>query len=94
MRKKPGRKPYVYNLELTRQLDCVLCYHPPPNDPHHLRSRGAGGTDEIENLVPLCRKCHTAIHTTGIVEQAEKYPAFKRILIEKGWSFNGIKWIR
>ena len=33
-----------------------------PLDPHHVRSRGVGGSDVPANIVALCRACHTASH--------------------------------
>lgn len=49
--------------ELCRSLPCFACGAPPPSDPHHLRSRGAGGDDS--ECVNLCRECHTEFHTVG-----------------------------
>jgi len=43
-----------------REQPCWVCNRPPPSDPHHVVSRGAGGTDE--HTVPLCRTCHTLTH--------------------------------
>jgi hypothetical protein len=45
---------------------CEWCRKPTPAgcDPHHVRSRGAGRIDVRENLVSLCRVCHT-IHHAG-----------------------------
>lgn len=40
-------------------------------DVHHLVFRSHGGTDDIENLIGLCRKCH---------EDAHNNPAFNRKL--------------
>jgi hypothetical protein len=34
-------------------------------DPHHLRTRGAGGDDVEENLMALCRMHHTVFHQTS-----------------------------
>jgi predicted restriction endonuclease len=31
-------------------------------DPHHIRSKGAGGQDVPENLITLCREHHDAAH--------------------------------
>ena len=53
-------------LELVRKKFCEVCMHPPLNDAHHLRTRGAGGDDSPENLMALCRKCHTEWHMIGI----------------------------
>lgn len=41
-------------------------------DPHHVRTRGAGGRDK-SNLVPLCRKHHTELHTIGRYTFEDKY---------------------
>ncbi len=48
-----------------RSRPCDVCGTPPPSDPHHVRSRGAGHGDWIDgrgNLLPLCRPCHRARH--------------------------------
>lgn len=45
-----------------RQLNCCACGHT-PSEPHHVRSRGAGGTSK--DLVPLCGVCHRAVHSMG-----------------------------
>ena len=29
---------------------------------HHIKPLGRGGTNDISNLVPLCRECHAKIH--------------------------------
>ena len=49
--------------EWCRTLPCCVCGRKPPSDPHHIVSRGAGGSDR--DCVPLCRDCHTEIHTIG-----------------------------
>ena len=33
-----------------------------PVDVHHIRRRGQGGTDELDNLIALCRSCHAWVH--------------------------------
>ena len=43
--------------------DCWVCYKPAV-DIHHIIGRGQGGDpkkikDSINNLIPLCRDCHT-----------------------------------
>ena len=31
-------------------------------DIHHKKYKSQGGTDDIDNLIALCRKCHSDIH--------------------------------
>ncbi len=45
---------------------------PWPLDPHHIKSRGAGGGDTLDNLVVLCRPCH---------DQAQTYKIHRAALI-------------
>lgn len=52
-------------VEYIREQWCCCC-GTPGSDPHHVKTRGAGGQDE-KNLVPLCRICHTTVHTRGRV---------------------------
>lgn len=47
----------------VRSLPCCVCHKPGPSDPHHVRSRGAGGTSK--DLVPFCRRHHMEYHATG-----------------------------
>lgn len=49
--------------ELCRALRCCVCGFPPPSDPEHVRTRGAGGKDR--DTVPLCRSCHDLRHAKG-----------------------------
>ncbi len=42
-----------------------------PVDPAHIRSRGAGGGDEPDNVIPLCRACHSEQHQMGLKAFAE-----------------------
>jgi len=44
--------------------------------PHHIRTRGAGGTDESGNLLALCTTHHTEAHAMGIQSFANKYEQF------------------
>lgn len=52
-----------------RESACCVCGAPPPSDPAHVRSRGAGGKDA--DTVPLCRSCHDEQHRVGIASFSE-----------------------
>ena len=41
---------------------CEVCGAPCDCGPHHIKSRGAGGSDAEENLIQLCFNCHRKVH--------------------------------
>lgn len=49
---------------LCRTEPCAGCGAPPPCDPDHVITRGAGGLDE--DTAPLCRVCHIERHALGV----------------------------
>ena len=68
-----------YSIEYAnywaQHLFCEICgYHADP--PHHIRTRGAGGSDETSNLLSLCTAHHTEAHTIGVTSFANKYEKF------------------
>jgi hypothetical protein len=68
---------------------CIVC-NKKGIDYHHIKSRGAGGTDHDWNLLPLCRKHHTEVHKIGLRTFAQKYPNVSKFLRINGWQFNPI----
>jgi 5-methylcytosine-specific restriction endonuclease McrA len=67
-------------LDQYRVLPCVACRRPPPSDPAHLTTKGAGGGDVPENLMSLCRQCHTQQHAVGWRKFASKWPRVRLVL--------------
>jgi hypothetical protein len=60
------------------------CYGPLDN--HHITTRGAGGSDDPENIVRLCRKHHSECHSIGRESFFKKYdlmPLLERALLLK-----------
>lgn len=55
---------------------CEACFKPAQGLPHHIKHRGAGGTDDYRNLLRLCHSCHFGYchSSTGIKGLIEKYP--------------------
>lgn len=41
---------------------CQRCHAERSHDIHHVNQRSTGGTDDLDNLVALCRPCHMHIH--------------------------------
>lgn len=50
-------------IDACRRPTCEICGRPAGGEPHHIITRGAGGPDIPENLIQLCRVCHTKAHT-------------------------------
>lgn len=75
-------------------MPCVITGNPPPNDPHHLKSKGSFGDDVEWNLIPLKHELHRELHKAGMTKFADKYPEFKKWLLTNGWIFESDKWRR
>lgn len=52
---------------------------------HHIKTRGSGGSDEKENLMPLCFSCHTEVHKIGLLSFSERYKSVEYFLIANDW---------
>ena len=44
------------------QHKCAVCQNNDYLEFHHLVSKKCGGSDDIDNLILLCARCHAAIH--------------------------------
>ncbi len=75
-------------LDSYRYKICDACGRRPPCDPAHIRSKGAGGPDEVWNLMALCRACHSDQHRVGIITFIEKNPGLAWRLKAIGWVVN------
>lgn len=81
---KPGRRiEDPQTIQSFRQLGqrCLYCAQPRAVDAHHVLPRGRGGDDLMANLVPLCRRCHGAVH--GLPYLVELEPG-KNLRVEAG----------
>ena len=69
-----------YSQEYTafwlRNWRCTICGNI-SDAPHHVVTRGAGGTDNSKNLLALCTTHHTEIGQIGVQTFANKYPVVK-----------------
>lgn len=41
---------------------CELCGKKGQTEKHHIKTKGSGGNDTKDNLIEICRVCHTKIH--------------------------------
>ena len=71
-------------------MKCVACGRVPV-DRCHIKSRGAGGSDEDDNLISLCREHHSFQHKIGFKALCELFPKVEEELNSKGWEFQWIQ---
>ncbi len=91
---KPKRVNKKKIRDQIKQMPCVICNSPPPNDPDHIRSVGAGGEDTLDGLWSLCRGCHILRHKIGLNALVNKYFHLIHVLESKGWVFMNGKLVR
>ena len=49
-----------------RNRFCEVCIASrPAAQVHHIRSKGAGGSNKDSNLLSVCAECHSRIHSLG-----------------------------
>ena len=54
---------------------CEACGEKAQGLPHHIKTRGSGGTDSPDNLLRLCHHCHfDIVHSKGHRKLIELYP--------------------
>lgn len=73
---------------------CVIC-GAKGIEYHHIYSRKAHGTiDDAWNLLPLCRRDHTQIHSLGLNRMAQQVPQLRAWLLKNEWTFDMVvlKW--
>lgn len=89
-RVNPARLAWLRELQYgdwaaeIRRMPCAVCSHPPPNEAHYTRSRGAGGTKK--SLAPLCIFCHAEWHALGRFTFAEKHGINLSAVAAELWS--------
>lgn len=73
-------------LKSIKGKPCVICNA--PGEAAHIQSRGAGGSDIESNLLCLCRSHHRLQHDHGFSWLCDNYPVIRKILKDKGWTFD------
>jgi len=85
MLEKPKRKRSPKTMQAVRSEPCVICGK--KGEAAHIRSKGSGGDDTMENLLSLCRKHHSEQHQSGWFAFAMRYVGVVYLLEDKGWVF-------
>ena len=81
LKKKRIKNPEL--LESIREKPCLFCGKS-PSEAHHITTKGAGGGDTENNLMPVCRKHHAELHQIGYAKMGWKYPTIKTFLMKIG----------
>jgi 5-methylcytosine-specific restriction endonuclease McrA len=59
-------------LRAAANYQCVLCSEPQTQwlklEIHHLIPRSLGGSNDVDNLMPICPNCHSKIHSNNYVK--------------------------
>lgn len=63
-------------ISFVKTLRCVSCGRD-GGDAHHMTTVKAGGDDVVDNLMPLCRGCHSMVHQVGYGRAIEQRPGIK-----------------
>lgn len=83
-------------IHLLKSQGCLICKQKDDTHIHHVTTRGAGGSNDPDNLVCLCPAHHVEIHTIGVKTFADKYPYFDDWLriakphLRQRWQAKGI----
>ncbi|MBN1881096.1 MAG: DUF968 domain-containing protein [Deltaproteobacteria bacterium] len=72
---KPERYVNKKNIKMLHDVPCLVNNRACTTGTyaHHVKTRGAGGGDEPENLMPLCFVHHNEIHLTGTAPFVKRY---------------------
>jgi len=65
-------------------MPCIACSTTNGVVAHHIKTRGAGGSDVVENLMPVCQEHHHSIHANGLNQFVEKFNLYKW-MTDYGW---------
>ena len=58
----------MHDLAIGDYVPCLIC-HNQAVDLHHIVRKSRGGSDDVWNLAPLCRKHHNEVHQYKITEE-------------------------
>ena len=69
MKQSPTHLPWqVLSAMVTSGASCVACGSDQDLVAHHRIPRRCGGLDVLENLEPVCRRCHPAVEQKAVAQ--------------------------
>ncbi len=66
------------------EIKCIVSGSP-NSELHHVKTRGAGGTDDAWNLMPVSSSLHRLIHSQGLKKVSDDFPQVRKWLVNNGW---------
>ena len=76
-------------LSMVREMRCLVC-QVYPSDAHHVTTKGAGGGDTGDNVMPLCRLHHDEWHFKGRETMVLRYKQIQDWLMDhERWDLLG-----
>ncbi len=76
---------FWYSLKMTG--NCEACGEWRELEQCHIKSRGAGGSDDPRNLILMCRREHNMQHSLGWARFIARNPRIEMLLRMKGWTW-------
>lgn len=64
---------FIYHRDNSVCQECNLTFELWESQIHHIVPVSNGGNDSVENLILLCKNCHTKVHQEGCENYYEKY---------------------
>lgn len=80
-------------LDTFHAMRCLACNRR-GCDPCHLKTRGSGGDDSFENVIPLCRRHHVEQGQIGFKRFCDKFPAVLSQIEARGWILDDLGRLR
>ncbi len=81
-------------IQRLMALGCFACGTSLDLEIHHWRTKGAGGDNDLTNLICLCANHHTqnedSVHRLKPREFLKKYPRIRTYLETLGWHFEEV----
>jgi hypothetical protein len=63
-----------YVQALVKSKKCSACGTENGVIAHHVVTRENGGSDDEDNLMPICRSCHSQLHNSSLADMAREFP--------------------
>jgi 5-methylcytosine-specific restriction protein A len=70
---------FIYQRDNNKCQECNLGFEMWESQVHHIIPVSNGGTDDTNNLILLCKSCHTKVHQDGCENYYDKYQRITKL---------------